>query len=595
MVSKAATLSKVIASLGLVCAAFMLVGCAHKTVRFPLKPPLWEDADRNHVQSEPAEYYSGLYADGADKMFFKPLARLPYIPLSRPAMNVNALDEVPNSSWFQNRIGMHPISPKRAAQGACAGSAPIDSKGPWTVVAAKPNGANPGFFIKAADGRRYLLKFDSKTQPQRATSADVIGSRIYWAVGYHAPCNQIVYFRRQILKISPKATAEDKYGKKQPIKQKDIDKVLAAAFQLKDGRLRASASLFLPGKPLGPFRYESTRSDDPNDVIPHEHRRELRGNRILSAWLLHHDSREQNTLDLWVKDNGRNYIRHYMLDFGDCFGGLWFYDPLTRRLGHSYVWDWQDIATDTITLGLVPRPWNRGTRNKEAEIFGYFKVEDFVPSKFKSGYPNAAFSEIQHGDALWMARILSKFTDAHIREIVKTGKITDKRAEAYLVKTLIGRRDAIMREYFTRYAPFSEFRLVRRKKGSLVQSLCFEDIALKTKVIKHERVLYKFRFYGGKKLDQELGWLQFAPDPDHPHRSCVQLPIGSKRPADLAPKNAPDDHPLRYGVLKVWVNQEPNVPPTSSMSLHFYDLGAARGFRLVGIKRPPRPVKLDNF
>jgi hypothetical protein len=58
-----------------------------------------------------------------------------------------------------------------------------------------------------------------------------------------------------------------------------------------DGTYRALASKLLPGKPVGPFQYFGTRPDDPNDIFPHENRRELRGLRVFAAWLNHDDSR----------------------------------------------------------------------------------------------------------------------------------------------------------------------------------------------------------------------------------------------------------------------------------------------------------------
>ncbi len=589
-------------SLKAVSALVLLVGvvtaCGQSVRRFPNAAPRWEDFDRNHVPERPDDYYSGMIADAADKSLLRPLARLPYLPLPERARNVNALDEVPNSSWFQNRIGFHDLTPERVARAACGDTPSLDPTKKWTIIAAKPNGAYPGFFIKAGE-ERYLLKFDSPVQPGRATSADVIGSKIYWAVGYNTPCNEIVHFQRNILEIDPGATAEDRYGKKHPITQEDIDAVLAKAYRSKDGVLRASASRFLPGKPLGPFKYQGRRGDDPNDRVRHEHRRELRANRILSAWLHHHDAREQNTLDVWVegqgKDESRDFIRHYMIDFGDCLGSRWFFDPLSKRFGHSYFVSGDQALVDIVTFGAYPRPWHHLEVNPEAEIFGYFNVEDFHPETWVTEYPNAAFSEMRFDDALWMARILSRFTREHIEAIVAEAKLENEHAEQYLVETLLGRRDVISREYFTEYAPLDEFRLVRRTSGDPTQSLCFEDLAVGGGIVDPKRTLYKGRFYGGRKLDQEMGWLQFSPDPQHPHRSCIQFPVGHKRPADLTPPGAPDDHPLRYGVLKIWIHQKPGVRPTSAIHVFFYDMGPQRGFRLVGIERPHEAIMPELY
>ena len=64
-----------------------------------------------------------------------------------------------------------------------------------------------------------------------------------------------------------------------------------------DGTYRVIASRALPGTPVGPFRYFGARPDDPNDIYPHEHHRELRGLRVFAAWLNHDDSRSINSLD----------------------------------------------------------------------------------------------------------------------------------------------------------------------------------------------------------------------------------------------------------------------------------------------------------
>jgi hypothetical protein len=571
-------------------AAFALaLGCARPIARFGLVDPLWVDPDRNPVPGKPAKYFSGLIADGADQIAFRPLSRFFAFPLTEEAVNVNSLDEVPDSAWFVNRIGFNAMTPAEVAQGACAGVAPLDPGGPWTVVVAKPDGANPGFFIKAADGRRYLLKFDGAEQPQRATAADVVGSKIYHAAGYHTPCNVTIYFPQTVLRMDPGATRTNEYGEAVPMTGDDIEKVLAAAYRRKDGWLRASASQFLPGVPLGPFRYEGTRADDPNDVVPHEDRRDLRAGRIFAAWLNHFDSREQNSLDLWVDDGGRQYIRHYALDWGDCLGSAWAWDAMTRRLGHSGYFDYDQILVDLVTLGLWPRPWNAARPSTEFQTFGYFSPDQFVASRWRGGYRNPAFERMTMRDALWAARIVSRFSDAHVAAAVGSGHLDDPRAEQALVRALIDRRQRILSEYFASGSGLDRFLLVRRTPGDPTQSLCFEDRGVATGVTDPAQIVYRVRAFGGQALDRTLGWLQFRPDLTHPQRSCIVLPIGHTRPDALAGEAAAPDAPLRYGVIEIQTARQTTKLGPTSVRLHLYDLGPARGFRLVGIERPEHP------
>ena len=564
-------------------------GCVDSTKRFPLDEPRWVDHDLQSIGGDLAETYSGLNADAADKLVFRPLSRAFTFPLKRAAANVNSLDEVPNSSWFTNRLGIYPMTAEQVAEGPCAAGPLLDpSRGPWMVVSAKPDGANPGFIVES-EGQRYLLKFDGLTQPQRASAADVIGSRIYWAAGFNTPCNQVVYFDREILSIADHATATNQYGEKHSLSKKDVAAVLAKAFRRKNQLLRAAASRFVPGRPLGPFSYEGTRGDDPNDLIPHEERRELRASRLLAAWINHYDSREQNSIDMLEEVEERRHVRHYLIDFGDSLGERGGFDPFDRRLGHAYYFDAGDVLTDAVTLGATRRPWNRAEISRDAEIFGYFSARDFDPPNWKGGYPNPAFEQMTYADALWMARIVARFSDAHLEAIVAEAKLESPVHARYIVETLASRRDAILRAYFTRYAPLAHFRFVQRTFGSTQQSLCFEDLSIVHQLVDPELVVYKMRFYGGIDLVEELGWLQFRPDSEHAHRSCVVFPVGDTRPADLADDDAPPNDPLRYGLLKIFVHQRPSVRPTSSIWLHFYDLGEAGGYRLVGIERQPEP------
>ncbi len=420
--------------------ALSVLGCGSSLRKYPLTPPLWRDPDQHVFSERPEEYYSPFAWDAANQTVFRPISRFFAVDPAGESVNVNAFDEVPNSSWFVNRIGRYGMTPEEMSQAPCAGASPLDPNGPWTVTGAKPNGFNPGFLLKDAAGKRYLAKFDGVTEGSRPTAADVVGSLIYHAAGYYVPCNRIAYFDRKILVIDPKATSETPAGDKVPLEQKHLDAVFDKAIRAKDGRYRANISLFVEGKPIGPWTYEGRRGDDPNDVINHEDRRDLRGMEVLAAWANHFDSREQNTLATFVEAPGGGYVRHNVIDFGDCFGSIWEPPMMGRRIGHAYYLDIPYVLEDFITLGIPKRPWDEARFGPTGSTLGYYDVEHFDPDMYRPGYPNPAFGRKREHDSAWMARIIARMSDAHLRAIVKEGEVSPL-VERVLFEVLRGRRD----------------------------------------------------------------------------------------------------------------------------------------------------------
>jgi hypothetical protein len=326
------------------------------------------------------------------------------------------------------------------------------------------------------------------------------------------------------------------------------------------------ASAWLPGTPIGPYRYDGIREDDPNDVIPHEDRRELRGARLVAAWLNHFDSREQNTMDTFIRPNGGKvgpgYVRHYIIDMGDCFGSVWANDGISRRLGRSYLFDATHILEDFVTLGTLERPWERAQRN--AGVFNYFSARDFEPDAWKGEYPNPAFMRMTEADGAWMARILARFSDRLIAAAVHVGHYLP-RDERYLIETLIARRNAILKRYLERLSPISDLTVTG-------DQLCAVDLARETGIIPNESVSIRTRmFHGPGGQSHEV----LRPESAVPPNICVTLTH-----ARLAP-DLPNNHPARYAIVDI-----DNGYAQGPLRAHLYDLGTGAGFRLVGIERP---------
>jgi hypothetical protein len=525
--------------------------------------------DKDHISCAPQEYVSPLNWDGMDNLFFRPFTELWTFEASQEAPNANSIDEVADSAWFTNRLGAHPMSMEELTHGACTPSQFIEHPedapdGSWVIDHGKDNGASQGFRIKIAGKGKFLLKSDAPGV-ERSTAASAIGAAAYNAVGFFTTCEQVVYVKPSVFKLTPGLKVTNNTGITHPFDQAALDKVLNGANK-KGEYLRFSASAWLEGRLIGPFRYEKTRSDDPNDVLPHQDRRELRGGRLLAAWLDHFDAREQNSMDIWFADrkdqpeSSPGHVIHYYLDTSDILGSEWDWPQISRRLGYSYVLDWSDVGRDFFTLGIPTRPWDEVQLVPGHEIFAYFNLKNFVPDQWKNEYPNPAFSRMTERDAAWMARILARFTPEMVDALAKMGQFSDPSNASYVAEVLEGRLEKILARYLTRLSPLADLHV---EDDHL---LCATDLAAK----RHVRADSVFHYSAEDGHRRPLRVEQGAEG-----GICVSVTH------EAPDSGSPDTDASRYARVSIrdGVAKGPLVA-------HLYDLGPKRGFRLVGIQRP---------
>ena len=415
---------------------------------------------------------------------------------SRPAMGINTLGEVPDSAWFTNRHGRTRMTLDALKRGAGDENAPLP---PYVIVGAKTEGISPGFRMRDAKGRVYFVKPDPVTNPKLNTGADVLGSKFFHAIGYNTPENYFAKIRKSNWTVDKEAkiSLPDKIFRK--MVKHDLYNILESASELPDGSYRVTASLAILGKDLGPFRYEGTRSDDPNDIIPHEDRRDLRGLFVFCAWLNHTDAKAANSFNALVQDDGTAFIRHYLIDFGSAFGS----DgdaAKDARLGHAYQIPTAGAALKSLLgLGLYSPDWERAVYPKLKAV-GRIESDVFDPERWKPNYPNPAFLHRRPDDEYWAAKIVMAFTDDDIRALVETGEYGDPRVVDYLVTTLAQRRDKIGRTYLSKVLSLDNFRVGNGE-------LFFEDLSVKYKF----RPALEYRI-SWSKLDNRSGALTPLPE-----------------------------------------------------------------------------------
>jgi len=412
---------------------------AGRPYRFANRAPITDAGDRRPV---PVPRTRATLGAGGEYEFssavrYPPLGISETLKIPR-AGDVNALDEVPESSWFTPRVGAREPGDWLVDRGAPA--PPLQVR----QVFADPEG---GILATDATGTDWFVDFDPRGHRGLRTAAGVLASRILDAFGLNVPEDHVIDIRNEDLVVP---------GPDGGLRSA-LDALLAQAAAPQTGGRRARASRALTGTVLGPFSPRGVRIDDPNDVVPHENRRTLRALRVLGAFVNLQEIRPANTLDVYEGEAGHGFVRHYLLDLGQAFGG---HATNSRRYwsGYNHYFSAWEATRNLVTFGLYVGPWEDESTTAWPSV-GTFESSRFEPSGWRETAPFAPIRRSRPEDDYWAAKRLSAFSSEHLSALVRFVRFPDPGAAEYMVNTLLERRRKLVEWAFSRVTPLDPIAL----------------------------------------------------------------------------------------------------------------------------------------
>lgn len=450
--------------------AVLTVGVSAQKPRFYRDDPIWREPLTQDVKNA-SRYEPDLTYQTLENLFWTPGEK----ELNQRARDVNTVDEVPDGPFFVNRAGRIPLTPALVARAANTSNGP--ARGKWTIVSAKSDGVTPGFTIRDTANQLWFIKFDPPGWRGMATGSEVVAAKLFWAVGYHTAEYHIAKLVPSNLTIGKDAKITPPGEAARSMDEHDIQWLLSRADRDADGSYRVIVSKAVPGRPIGRIQFHGTRADDPNDVVPHEHRRELRGYYVFAAWLNHVDAKGINSLSSLVTENGRSFIRHYLLDFGSALGSA-AVGPRDGWEGYeALVEEPSEIGKRALSLGFRIPIW-RTQDYFESRSIGRLPRDHakWDPEAWWPHITNSAFRHMRPDDTFWAATKLAAISDDMIRAAVAEAQFGDPPSEAFLIKAIIDRKQRILQTFVPKANPIVDPLLDRSGR------LTFRNLAVELNV-----------------------------------------------------------------------------------------------------------------
>jgi hypothetical protein len=199
---------------------------------------------------------------------------------------------------------------------------------------------------------------------------------------------------------------------------------------------------------------------------------------MVYAWLGVFDASAINTLDSYIEEGGRHFVRHYLIDFGAGLGSATSDVKGPHEGGQHLVEIGRSLAT-AFSLGFYRRHYESWRDEWTATVaehpaIGWYPAETFDVEAFRTNRKVPAHKRMTDRDAYWGAKLVTSFSDEQLAAIAAGARL-DPGENAYLLHALRARRDIIGRRYLTAVTAVEAPAVVPDASGARV---CFDDLAV---------------------------------------------------------------------------------------------------------------------
>lgn len=421
----------------------LFAGCARRPARFADAPPVTEIADDEPIDM-PRPLEVNDVVEFSDLFVGRPLVEAMRTTRRPPPGDINAQDEVPRSRWF---------SPLDVEEGSfemayAEGGAPVP---PFRVLLERAPSGKGGIPVIDGLGRRFELRRDPADRQEVRTAAAAISARVVRALGYFAPEVYVTDAAEGDFSIAPgethplgivSGTEPTDVELARKALSKSLVEWLESAPPSSKGAFRFSATRWPPGADVGRTPVAGTRSDDPNDRVPHENRRTLRALKVVGAWLGMTQFTPHDLRDVYTGAPGEGHLQHYVVGMDKSLGTEAIIGKRPEQKNEMLL---------LATLGFAPDP-NIPPTQRRYQALGAIG-EEVDPAQYGPALPFPPMDATDGADAFWIAKRIEAVSEELILHAVRAGKVSNGTARKLLFELILARQRRIVEWGYAQATP----------------------------------------------------------------------------------------------------------------------------------------------